>query len=175
MPNAIGQVRDFGQTGRSPVSKDLDRFIWGGAAVAFFVSAAALGVYEWRDAQHFDRAYTVDWSVAGPHCPTLTASAVQSLELANQNPFAFGGVRGTMVSGAVTCTVLDLAGGRAVRPYTVCQFSSPFVISLKTPRGAVYFEPGVGKPATVSFRDGHLGCVVGAKTTYWGRVPPELS
>ena len=169
------RVRDFGESPASRLWSNLTGLMWPAAGAAFFAIAAVMGLVEWQDAHHFDRAYTTQWTVSGPACPSVTAADVQALDLANHTPFAFASMRGSMASGIVSCTVLDLAEGRPTPPYTVCQFSAPFVIALTTPRGQVYFEPGVGRKATVSLRNGQPSCVMGAKLHDWGRVPEPVT
>ena len=162
-------AQDFGQVRRAPGDARRNRTIW---IVAAIVVAGAVGTYEtiqltFNRAQA--KAHEQEWSVTGPPCPSVTAAWVDYLQLHQKTPIAFEGLSGFMAAGAVNCSENDSYGGKPVKSYTVCQFSSPFVVGLRANAGAPqYFEPGVGKPITVALRDGQISCVMGAKVDdYW--------
>ena len=57
--------------------------------------------------------------------------------------------------GHVQCGVVQ----RWLGSHLACQFTSPGLVRGVTPRGEWFFEPGDGKPATVTSRQGKATCV----------------
>jgi hypothetical protein len=130
--------------------------ILGVAGVAAYFGAAAVV----QDAS--DRADVAAWTVDGPPCPQISAAVYRSLALRQPEPFSYEGIRGVRAHGYVSCYLIDEDHGRHVALFPVCQLNAPFVVAVETPHGATYFEPGVGRPATLSAPNGQLRCVMGA-------------
>ena len=88
--------------------------------------------------------------------------ALESLAVGEDpGPLTFEQAQGAFLHGGVVCSVIDHYRGRRTRPFTVCQFGSPYVVQVDTPRGEVFFKP-LGHPATISWPDGDPRCVLGA-------------
>lgn len=102
-------------------------------------------------------------AVNGPPCDTLTPAAFAASKLPPKKVFIFNGVRFARRYGHVDCSTLadPVKKGGAFIP--VCQFTGPAVISVTTDKGEFYFEPGVGRSATVFVPDTGPRCVLAAK------------
>ena len=150
-----------GPKGRSGYSPTTGYIVVGVLALA--------GAGAWIGASMHDdavvaKAHAAAWNVAGPPCPQITAAWLQVLKI-TPIPFAYESIRGTRAHGDVNCEFVEYDGPRHTAPFPVCQFSAPLALTLATPTGDVYFEPGAGKPATLSMPDGKLRCVIGASHT----------
>lgn len=101
--------------------------------------------------------------VDGPPCPTLTPAAFAASKLQPKKAFIFNEIRFARRYGHADCSTLadPVRKGGAFIP--VCQFTSPAVISVTTHKGEFYFEPGVGRSATVFVPDTGPRCVLAAK------------
>lgn len=138
-----------------------------GYILAGVVGLAGAGVWTatiMRSDASAAKAHAAAWTVTGPPCPQITAAWLQMLKI-TPIPFAYESIRGTRAHGDVNCEFVEYDGQRHTAPFPVCQFSAPLALTLATPTGDVYFEPGAGKPATVSMPDGKLRCVIGASQT----------
>lgn len=110
-----------------------------------------------------DRTEAAAWTVAGPPCPTLDAAGYRGLAVEQPQAFAFEGLRGERAHGDLTCNVVDLDHAGHTASTAVCEFTDPFAMRVATPRGDLYFKPGVAQPATLSLADGEVRCVMGAR------------
>ena len=87
-------------------------------------------------------------------------------DYAPNKALVFNGVRFVRRSGHVDCSAVA-AGKNARQDYVpLCQFSSPIVLEVVTERGTFQFQPGVGRPATVSILDGRPRCVMAINTKF---------
>ena len=167
-------MTDFGQIRQAPGTARGLRVIW---MVGLGVAASGVAAFLAWDLGfegRLNKAHVAEWSVTGPPCPAVSAPWVQSLQLHQRTPLAFEGLNGFMAAGAVNCTENDHVGGRAVPSYPVCQFNAPFVVGVRAGAGPMtYFQPGMGKPVTVSLRDGKVSCVMGARLTDWWTAKTE--
>lgn len=119
------------------------------ALVAVGGAAAIAGELWWLKASDARRA---EARVEGPPCPVLAADAFAARYGQAKMADEYEGVGFGRAAGHMSC---DLDRGAQV-----CQFTSPIVVAVTPPGGAaVYFEPGVGRPATVTVRDGQASCV----------------
>ena len=109
-----------------------------------------------------DRAEIGLWTVSGPPCQQIAPVPLESLMSGQQASLSFGQAQGAFVHGGAVCSDVDHYRGRQTRPFTVCQFGSPYVVRLDTPRNAVFFQAPLGQPATISFAGGAPHCVLGA-------------
>lgn len=113
------------------------------------------------DQRAMDRAQTALWTVSGPPCQRIAPVRLESLTVGDLGPLNFEAAQGAFVHGGVVCSVIDHDHSRQTRPFTVCQFGSPYVVRLETPHGEVFFQAPRGQPATISFAGGDPHCVLG--------------
>ena len=113
------------------------------------------------DQRAMDRAQTALWTVSGPPCQRIAPVRLESLTVGDLGPLNFEAAQGAFVHGGVVCSVIDHDHGRQTRPFTVCQFGSPYVVRLETPHGEVFFQAPPGQPATISFAGADPHCVLG--------------
>ncbi|HEX3919852.1 MAG TPA: hypothetical protein VHW60_21135 [Caulobacteraceae bacterium] len=158
MPEGV----DFGSVRRSP--RDL-RFIRRVVIISVIVigglAAADLAVL-WTHARTLAKADAASWVVTGPPCPAIDAAWWGKLAITTPQTVSFQGIASERAHGDTDCYTEDHDQGKAVTPYPVCAFSAPFAVHVRTAGGDAYFEPGVGKPATISLINGQARCVVGA-------------
>ena len=106
------------------------------------------------------RALKAAWTIAGPPCP----AAHRNIPTGATRPprtFEYGGISFTRRFGHVSCVALPERGMFDESSDRICQFSAPAMIAVRTERGTTLFEPGVGRRATVTVRDGRASCVMG--------------
>jgi len=100
----------------------------------------------------------VEWAIDGPTCPVVSQT-----ERYHRPPqaFSYQGVHFTRQYGNVFCVVVPDGGVFSNAHHTACQFSAPAAISVTTAGRSILYEPGIGRAATVSIRNGQPSCVVG--------------
>jgi hypothetical protein len=76
--------------------------------------------------------------------------------------FDYNGVTFGRDFGNADCSVAAAEGTLGLGSYDVCQFTGPAVLYVRTPRGAFYYQPGVGRRATVMTPNGAPRCVMAA-------------
>lgn len=101
-----------------------------------------------------------EWSITGPPCPSLTRAQFEARALRAPKRTDYAGVTVARQFGHVTCSPLRYGDGWGLRHYVVCQFTSPNVLKVSTDKGDWYFEPGMGRPATISTRHEQARCVL---------------
>jgi hypothetical protein len=154
-------IRDFGSVARHPALRVAERVGIAVTVVAAVMVALGVLALQWQSRRDDAKAYAAAWTMAGQPCPQISRDWFTRLQIEHPAPFAFEGIRGVMAHGGVSCTTLDYADGRKTPPFPVCQFSAPFAVALKTAKGDVYVEPGVGRQVSVTLRGGDLRCLVG--------------
>jgi hypothetical protein len=160
------EVHDFGTIQLERAYKLATRHALTVAAVVASAGLAAAATVQWAHNRAVDRAWAARWTVDGPP-PTITPEWYDKLGVRQATPVSFGAARGDFAFGATDCTLIDYDHGSPTKPFTVCQFSSPFVVRLHVGGRQVMFEPGVGRPATVSYAHGDVRCVVAANFIEW--------
>jgi hypothetical protein len=126
--------------------------------VALMLSAASIPLTIAYDALAAQHALKKEWAIAGPPCPV----PVRPWRFhALPHVVHYQGVRFTRQYGAISCAVVPDGGVFSSAHHTVCQFSGPAAASVTTGGRTVLYEPGIGRPATVTIRNGQPSCVVG--------------
>jgi hypothetical protein len=130
---------------------------WVGCAAAAVLIPAVFGagfVSQQRKAvAHFDF-----WARTGPPC----APAPATLPRTRMKTLEVDGVAFSRQTGHVSCTTLNARGGRSLKSYPACQFTSPGVVEITTAKSDARFLPGPGAPAFTYFAEGRAHCVVAA-------------
>jgi hypothetical protein len=137
-------------------------------AAAVTVTALIAGVAE-HGAMAKKRALNIEaareWTVSGPPCPAVTARQFVQRGLKAPQAFEYDDVVIGRQFGHVSCGALAYDGGRSLSSYPVCQFTGPGVLRVRTRKGEFFFEPGPGKPATISIPHGVPACVLASHFT----------
>ena len=143
-------------TATSPGVRMVTRVLLGlAASIAVAMTIAAVLGQRARDQAEIDL-----WTVSGPPCQRTAPISLESL--GQSAPVSFEQAQGAFVHGGVVCSEIDRYHGQLTRPFTVCQFGSPYLVRLDTPRGEVFFKAPRGQPVTISFAGGEPRCVLGA-------------
>jgi hypothetical protein len=148
---------DFGGPQKGGPGRRLLLFGAAGAVTAAVAVVALLGEY---GAAKDPRSV----AVTGPPCPSVSHAAFVEPLKADQI-FEFFDVRFGRRFGGADCAEATTVGTFGMTTHPVCQFSSPAVLAIKTAKGMFYFEPGVGRVATVSIVDDTPRCVLASP--YW--------
>jgi hypothetical protein len=109
-----------------------------------------------------------DWTIEGPACPIVPAISNAGRGAKPPAPFTYQGVRFAYQIADASCEAVP-EGYLTSRTYPVCQFDAPGAVAVTTAGRTVIFEPGVGRRATVTVRDGRATCVEGG----WFRPGPS--
>jgi hypothetical protein len=106
-----------------------------------------------------------EWTISGPPCPAITARQFVQRGLKAPQAFEYDGLVIGRQFGHVSCGALAYDNGRSLSTYPVCQFTGPGVLRVQTRKGEFFFEPGLGKPATISIPHGVPACVLASHFT----------
>lgn len=98
-------------------------------------------------------------TLVGEPCPVLTAEAYEAGGAKAKQAFITNDIRYDRRYGHVECSVIAAEKG-STEFIPVCQFSGPALLKVTTAKGAFYFAPGTGKPATVITHDGVPSCAL---------------
>jgi hypothetical protein len=134
-----------------------------GGMFAILVVATAWGVI--AEQRTIAQSEAETGAIVGPPCPIASrADFASTLKLQGPLPyvFDFNGVSFGRYFGYADCSVAASKQGLGLGSYDVCQFTSPSMLYVKTPRGEYYFSPGVGRKATVMTPGGVARCVMAA-------------
>ena len=100
--------------------------------------------------------------IVGPPCPQISPADFIAHQQAAPRVTSFNGLTFARRFGEVSCSVVEAKDGFGLKSYPVCQFSSPDVLKVQTAKGLLYFEPGIGRKASlISSADG-VRCVMAA-------------
>lgn len=125
-----------------------------------------LGIPTWLVVQNFliHRAANIklaeEWSINGHPCPEVSAAEFADRRLQAPKGTTYDDTIFFREFGHLTCTSVKDHGGTGLGVFTVCQFTSPNVLRVKTPKGEWFFVPGAGQPATVVTPHGVARCVL---------------
>jgi hypothetical protein len=137
----------------------------GATAMVSLVTVAllAVGVPAWGAYAFWshDHALRTDWDIKGPPCPIAMHSWREIAFSRQPHQFEYKPMRLAHLFGGANCAEVPNGGFLTRRAYQVCQFTEPALLAVSTGGRTVTFEPGYGRRATVSLRDGKLACVLG--------------
>ena len=101
------------------------------------------------------------WAIRGPACREVPEVPIASRGAKPPHPFTYMGVTFARQIGNVSCAAVPDDGWMPQTDHPVCQFSAPGAVAVTTGGRSVVYDVGVGRAATVTFKDGRLGCVIG--------------
>lgn len=138
------------------------------------IGAVVVGVIVLAVGNHLRRATIIEQSTAslpagaleGEPCAVMTKAEYEARGAKAAHAFITNDIRYERRYGHADCSIVK-AGGTGNDFVPVCQFSGPAQVVVTTDKGAFYFAPGVGRPATVATRDGVPTCVI-------PKVPPKF-
>jgi hypothetical protein len=139
---------------RSPLMEVVAQLAMGGVVL---MAAGIVGFLLWSG---WARGATErsDWTIAGPACPVVAAASPLVVGKKPAKVFSYGGAEFSRAFGHASCNGWRENGPSDVR--WVCQFSGPGAVTVTTAGRSVVFQPGVGRRATVTVRQGRPSCVV---------------
>ena len=131
------------------------------------MGAVGVGVIVLAVGNHLRRATIIEQSTAnlpagameGEPCAVMTKAEYEARGAKAAHAFITNDIRNERRYGHADCSIVK-AGGAGNDFVPVCQFSGPAQLVVTTGKGAFYFAPGVGRPATVATRDGVPTCVI---------------
>lgn len=106
------------------------------------------------------------WELVGPPCPEGFSGPWANPDYAPEKALVFNGVRFVRRAGHVDCSAVAAGKDTGQDFVPLCQFSSPIVLEVMTEKGTYKFQPGVGKPATVSIVGGVPRCVMASNVQF---------
>jgi hypothetical protein len=134
---------------------------WLALLAIIVVALVAGGFWAWNRHVEMAVAEAQAWTIKGPPCPALTKQAYLAGAVHATQSTQLGDITFERAFGHVSCNFIANDGGRGVGDYPVCQFTSPAVLHIVTPKGEFWFFPSTG-PATVSVLHGQAQCVMAA-------------
>ena len=156
MPTRLG--RDYGAAARFGMPQVI------AAVIALTAGIGFLG-YEFVRDRNAHIATAKAWDIQGPPCPEVSAAAWTARRLKAPKVFDYDGTAFGRWSGDASCSDVKDKGGKGFATDKVCQFTNPTVLTVASPAGSFYYEPGVGQPATLSLHKDVPRCVLASKFT----------
>jgi len=101
-----------------------------------------------------------EWSIDGHPCPQVTAAAFQARGLKAPQGVVYENATYFRQFGHMSCSPIRDDGGTGLGVYSVCQFTSPNVLRVRTRKGEWFFVPGPGQPATIATPHDEARCVM---------------
>ncbi|MGZ6020682.1 MAG: hypothetical protein ACXWKO_18610 [Phenylobacterium sp.] len=151
--------RDYGVRPRMRSSRGLRLGL--GLLLALAVVAAAVS---WNYLSHRRQDLAEGWIGDRPACPAITAAAYAAKGYARgERASAYEETTFARQFGHMECKDVVTQGGFGFLTHPVCQFSGPAALRVKASGGEAFFEPGVGRIATVSIEHGRASCALGGK------------
>lgn len=134
---------------------------------ALVISGALAAVLVFNFVQHRDTSVALAkaWKIGGPPCPSLTRAAFEAKGYKAPKTFAYDDLTMSRKAGHASCTDIQQNGGKGVFHDQECQFTGPAALIITTKKGAFFYVPEVGQPATVVVHDGTPQCILGGKFT----------
>ena len=103
-------------------------------------------------------------ALAGPPCPQLAAEAFRARAITPEEDLRLGAAVVRFRFGRAQCKAVGSSGGGWDSAAPVCHFSAPALLHVTTASGRdVYFDPGVGQPATLALGQDTAQCVLDAE------------
>jgi hypothetical protein len=134
---------------------------------AVVVATAAIGMIAYQVVR--DRGAHIAtaraWDIQGPPCPQLSATEWSAKHLKAPKVFDYDGTTLGRWSGDASCSDVKDKGGTGFGTDKICQFTNPTVLTVTSPAGTFYYEPGVSQPATLSVHKDIPRCVLASKFT----------
>ncbi|MBA4012952.1 MAG: hypothetical protein C0481_13875 [Phenylobacterium sp.] len=139
----------------------------GRAFPLMMLAAVVVGVIVLAVGSHLRRATIIEQStaslpagaLAGEPCAVLTKDEYVARGAKAKHAFITNDIRYERRYGHADCSIVK-GGGGGNDFVPVCQFSGPAQLVVTTGKGAYYFAPGTGRPATVATHDGVPTCVI---------------
>lgn len=151
---------DFGDRRRRAPRRSLQ--VWVVLVATIGLSLAIVGAVLVRN-RNSQIAEAQALAVDGPPCASLTTEGFRAARLVAPLVFAYDQLRFGRAAGHVSCSQVGEKGGTAFGAVTVCQFTSPAALTVKTPKGSWFFLPGIGHPATIFVDKDVPRCVLASK------------
>ena len=129
-----------------------------GGLLVLLVAIPAIDVYRTWAAE---RAARRAWDIEGPACTTVARADPAVVGPKDPKTFDYNKASFTRHHGHVSCAAFREEGLFNTRFYSVCQFSGPGAVKVDVAGRSTTFQPGPGRRATVTIRDGQATCVVG--------------
>lgn len=141
-----------------------------GFALVFLGFAAWLYGGSYLRQRDFALGRANEAAVSGPPCPEITKAQFEAQRLKKFRTTLYEGEVIGRQFGHMDCSRLRYGGGWSPAGYTVCQFTGPGLLSVKTDKGEWFFAPGVGKPASIGTPHGKAQCVMASNFTVQKRI-----
>ncbi|MFC3080033.1 hypothetical protein ACFODL_18180 [Phenylobacterium terrae] len=128
---------------------------------AIILSAAAIPALVLTEGLARRQALRGLWTIEGPPCPTLAQPGPDVFGPGGPRTFVFGEAALSRRLGHASCVAKTESGLFTQATYSVCQFTGPAQIAVRTQGRTTWFAPGYGRRATVTIRRGEVSCVLG--------------
>lgn len=129
-----------------------------GICIALVVATLVAG-YLWH--RHAVMTEASDWTPIGPQCPALAKATYLAGTTRADHVFNYEGTSLGRAYGFVSCNEIGDHGGLGPGRVPVCQFNSPTILDVTTPKGEYLFSTTT-RPATIAIHDGVPSCVLNA-------------
>jgi hypothetical protein len=156
MPTRLS--RDYGAVRRFGLAHVIGAVVVATAGIGF------LG-YEFVRDRNAHIATAKAWDIQGPPCPEVSAATWEARRLKAPKVFDYDETQFGRWSGDASCSDVKDRGGKGFGTDKVCQFTNPTVLTVASPAGTFYYEPGVSQPATLSLHKDVPRCVLASKFT----------
>jgi hypothetical protein len=150
---------DFGLSAKAARAGRINWPVFIGAVATGVLATAAWAVWDQsRQIAEATAAAKVS-EISGPPCPAAPGGRFKT-PLPLTQFLDFNGARFGRRFGAADCSAIAKKSLFSAGYNLACQFSSPWVLSVRTDKGVFYYEPGSGQEATIFVVDGTPRCVM---------------
>jgi hypothetical protein len=101
-----------------------------------------------------NRGLRKEWMASGRACPVVTALSYAARGAKPPRPFVYKGVGFAFQIGDVACAPVPETSLFTNVTFPVCQFDAPAGLAVTVGDHTTYFEPGIGRGATVMVHAG---------------------
>jgi hypothetical protein len=141
-------------TGGNPARAELFRRLQDLGLIALLLAIASIPLSEGYTAWSANRGLRKEWMASGRACPVVVALSPAALGAKPPKPFVYKGVGFAFQIGDVACAPVPEKSLFTRVTFPVCQFDAPAGIAVTVGGRTTYFEPGIGRGATVMVHAG---------------------
>jgi hypothetical protein len=141
-------------TGGNPKREKLFRRLQDLGIIALLLAIASIPLAEGYTAWSANRGLRKEWMASGRACPVVTALSYAARGAKPPRPFVYKGVGFAFQIGDVACAPVPETSLFTNVTFPVCQFDAPAGLAVTVGDHTTYFEPGIGRGATVMVHAG---------------------
>ena len=134
------------------------------AGVLAILVVGGLTAMSWMKSRNEAIATANEWTITGEPCPEISKAQFDAIPR-KARLTDFWDMKIDRANGHVDCQVVKTKGGKGLGSFSVCQLTSPALVSVSTKKHEKFYNPGFGQAVTVTSEGGEPHCVLAGKFT----------